>query len=128
MIKLFRILTSKSNLCFFKNSLVKATENFAAALKDYESAQKGNFEFISALVENIRIDDYQYAIDVILLISTLSQNNEKFRDSIKGNKKITAFMNAFINFYKVSQNEVNLRFRTSLKFSNWFLAVSPACL
>jgi len=76
-------------------------DNLVASIKEYESLQHGQFEFISALVENIRIDDYQYAIDVILLISTLSQNSEILRSKIKENKKIVAFMNAFINFYKV---------------------------
>ena len=63
---------------------------------------QGNFDFISALVENIRIDDYQLAIETILLISTLSQNNDLLKHGVSGNKKISAFMNAFIEHYKVS--------------------------
>jgi len=81
--------------------LVKSLEAFAISIKNYETKMEGQFDFISALVANIRIDDYQLAIDTILLVSTLAENNDVLNNSIQGNKMILAFVKAFLNHYKV---------------------------
>jgi len=70
-------------------------------MKDYETKMQNQFDFISALVENARIDDYRLLIDTILLVSTLSENSQVFKEKISGNQKIIAFINAFIRYYKV---------------------------
>jgi len=80
---------------------VKSLEAFAISIKNYETKMEGQFDFISALVANIRIDDYQLAIDTILLVSTLAENNDVLNNSIQGNKMILAFVKAFLNHYKV---------------------------
>lgn len=90
MIKLFRLL----------NTRVKSSEIFVASMKDYETKMQNQFDFISALVENARIDDYRLLIDTILLVSTLSENSQVFKEKISGNQKIIAFINAFIRYYK----------------------------
>jgi len=90
MIKVFRLLNAKA----------KSAEVFVASIEEYEKKMQNQFEFISALVENARIDDYHLVIDTILLISTLSENSQILRDKISGNQKIIAFINTFINYYK----------------------------
>jgi len=90
MIKIFRLLNTK----------VKSTEVFVGSINEYEKKMQNQFEFISALVENARIDDYRFMIDTILLISTLSENSQILKEKISGNQKIIAFINTFINCYK----------------------------
>ena len=88
--------------------LVKSLDAFATSIKNYEVKMEGQFDFISALVSNIRIDDIQLAIDTIMLVSTLAENDDVLNNSIQGNKLIASFIKAFLNHYKVQISPVEI--------------------
>jgi len=91
LIKIFRILCSK----------VKGLENFNTSLKEYETINV-DFDIVKILAENMKphMDDHAYVIEIILFLSSISQNMESMQKKVNQNKILIEFLKEFIGYYK----------------------------